>query len=570
MKESFSMHPTLRPIILFLLIIANPVVTVFAETSIDTSRIDMLFHDYDSTHTPGVSVAVMKDGEVVYNKAFGMASLELGVPVDNGTVFRIGSVSKQFTAACIILLARDGALGLDDPLTEYVPELPPDVYGPVTIRHMLSHMSGIRDAEAMYPLMGIDYSRWYTRDMFMEMLARQKALDFRPGEGFEYSNSAYTLLALIVERVSGEPFDEFLSRRIFEPLGIDNSCVQISHTTFIPQRAAGYLKRSDGYANWMTNNQLVGHDAVYSTVGDLSRWMRVFLDGVLGDEIVAKMTAPGVLNDGTLLQYGSGLIVSEYKGLRVWCHSGWYVGYTAFIAMFPDQGLGIVCLSNDGSYFPRLACMKIADMFLEEAMSASLDNPAYRESIDSNIFSATPAETFAGTYVGVDQGRFLTLASENGHVVMEGSDSVLEPSPYSRFDLINHASGLTLRHDPVLDGPTGPSLLLSFPIGTYGRYIPFREIDIESGKIAEYVGEYVSDELGSSCRIRIEGEFLAVQLSSMSGRLRCFAPDTFAAGWAKVSFMRDEQGRVAGFDLDGFGFNGIVFNRINADVTHIR
>lgn len=550
-----------RTALLVVLLYITSAFAAFAEPPIDTTRIDALFRDFDSTHTPGVAVAVLQDGEVIYKQAFGMASLELEVPVDTGTVFRIGSVSKQFTATCIVMLSLDGALDLDDALIKHVPELPADVYGPVTIRHMLNHTSGIRDAEAMYPLMGIDYSQWYTRDMFMNMLARQKALDFQPGDGFEYSNSAYTLLALIVERVSGQPFDEFLSRRIFEPLNMADSCVQTSHTTFIPRRAAGYLKRSDGYVNWMTNNQLVGHDAVYSTVGDLCRWMSVFLDSSLDNDLTTEMTAPGTLNDGSPLRYANGLIVSEYRGVRIWCHSGWYVGYTAFIAMFPDQGTGVVCLCNDGSYFPRLTCMKIADMLLEGDMVASLDSSVYRENIDSNIFTTIPAETFAGTYVGVDQGRFLTLKAVNGRVVMEGSDYTFEPSPYSRFDLINHASGLTIRRDPSESVPGGPTISLTFPIGTYGRYIPFHELDVDTGKLVEYTGNYVSSELGNSCRVILDGDSLVIRLAAMTGRLRCFYPDTFAAGWGKVSFMRDEQGRVAGFGLDGFGFRDIVFNR---------
>ncbi|MBD3290736.1 serine hydrolase, partial [candidate division KSB1 bacterium] len=376
-------------------------------------KVDSLFQDLNSTHTPGAAIAIIQDDEIIYQKAYGMASLELGVPNTIHTVFRLGSVSKQFTAVCIAMLALENKLSLDDSLTKYFPELPADVYGAVKVRHLVHHTSGIRDAEAMYPLMGIAYSQWYTHEMMLDMLARQHALDFEPGTEMEYSNSAYTLMALIVEKVSGMKFHEFAKERIFEPLDMNSTMIQTSHSTFIPNRAAGYERENGKYVNWMTNNQLVGHDAVYSTIGDMFKWEQAFFNGMLAprqaqragsSELVEMITTPGKFNDGTTHSYAFGLAVHKFRGLKIISHSGWYVGYTAFFVIFPEQRFSIICLSNLGDFSPKRTSFQIANIFLADHIADVQNSSEYKKMIAASIFTNKLKRKLAGKYVGIDFG----------------------------------------------------------------------------------------------------------------------------------------------------------------------
>ena len=526
------------------------------------AQVDSLFKNLDSTHTPGAVVAVIQNDKIIYEKAFGMASLELGVPNSTGTVFRIGSVSKQFTAACIAMLALENKLNLDDPLTKYFPELPAEVYQSVTIRHMLHHTSGIRDSEAMYPFMGIDYSQWYTQQMFLDMLMRQQALNFKPGEKIEYSNSAYTLLALIVEKVSGKKFAEFATERIFAPLGMGETRIQTSHTTFIPNRAAGYKFSSGQFTNWMTNNQLLGHDAVYSTVEDIYKWEQAFFNNKLGKELMPMMTSPGKLNDGTELSYAFGLGVENYKGLPIYAHSGWYVGYTAYLIIFPDQQFSVICLSNLGMYNPKRPCLSIADIFLAEQIKEAQNTPAYKERIKESVFSSKLLKKLSGEYVGTDFGGNNSLEIKENKLRVKATDIVFEPSPYSKFELINTERFLYLKVSPESIGKDNIPFELLASVGSIGRYEPFKEIQVPEDEFSKYSGEYLSAELGNKCRVAPENKKLVMKFADMSSALSQFEKDQFAADWGNISFSRDENGAITGFKLSFYGAHNLIFKRV--------
>ncbi len=527
-------------------------------------KVDSMFQELNSTHTPGAAIAIIQDDEIIYQNAYGMASLELGVPNTIRTVFRLGSVSKQFTAACIAMLALENKLSLDDPLMKYFPELPADVYGAVKIRHLVHHTSGIRDAEAMYPLMGINYSQWYTHEMMLGMLARQQALDFEPGTKMEYSNSAYTLMALIVEKVSGMKFHEFAKERIFSPLGMNSTMIQTSHSTFIPNRAAGYQVKSGKYINWMTNNQLVGHDAVYSTIEDMFKWEQAFFNGKLDAEIIKMITMPGTFNDGALHSYAFGLAVHKYRGLKIYSHSGWYVGYTAFFVIFPDQRFSIICLSNLGDYSPKHTSFRIANIFLADQIAKVQNTDEYKKEIAATIFTKKLKRKRAGKYVGIDFGRYLTFKFKDNNLYNKSPEYVFEPSPYSAKELINHERDVSLRIQPETIN-TKEILLerISGAYGSYGRYKTFTEIPLNDGEYSDFTGKYFDDELENTSEITYENGALKIRISDMSSDLTQFEPDQFAANWAKISFMRNENGDVTGFLLSRYGVQGIIFKRID-------
>ena len=283
------------------------------ETEDLATQVDALFADWVDTDRPGAAVAVIRDGEIVHSNGFGMADLERGVPITVDSVFEIGSISKQFTAMCILLLEHDGKLSVDDDVRDFIPEMP-SYEEPITLRHLLNHTSGIRDIETLFPLAGLSYLNEYPDAQQLDLITRQQALNFPPGEEYLYSNSGYLLLRLIVERVSGQSLREFAEERIFDPLGMTRTVFWERPRQIIPGRALAYSPREDGgwdYEVWHLGFQ--GPAGLYTTVGDLALWDANFYDNRLGGgaALIEKMETPGVLDSGEATDYAAGLVVAQ-------------------------------------------------------------------------------------------------------------------------------------------------------------------------------------------------------------------------------------------------------------------
>ena len=278
--------------------------------------IDALFARWTAA-TPGCAVGVGVDGKTVLERAYGMADLEHDVPNAPDTIFEAGSVSKQFTAAAVLLLARDGKLSIDDPVRKYIPELP-DYGAPLTIRHMLTHTSGLRDWGEVAGIAGWPRTtRVHTHAHVLDIVSRQKALNFTPGTAWSYSNTGYNLAAIIVARVSGRPFADFSRERIFAPLGMTHTSWRDDYTRIVKHRAIAYDSQSDGYHQDMPFENVHGNGGLLTTVGDLLRWNENFVSPKIGDaEFLAEEQTPGQFNDGTVHDYAFGLYVGEYRGVR--------------------------------------------------------------------------------------------------------------------------------------------------------------------------------------------------------------------------------------------------------------
>jgi CubicO group peptidase (beta-lactamase class C family) len=294
----------------------------FAQDAVE-QRVDALFAAYNKPTSPGCALAVVKDGRVLYKHGYGMADLSHDVPMTPQTVIHVGSISKQFTAAAIVLLALDGKLSLDDPVRKYVPELP-DYGSPITLRHLIHHTSGLRDH---MNLLGLDGWRigsdLYTEEDVLSVIFRQKGTNFKPGEKHLYNNSGYSLLALIVKRVSGQTLREFSSARIFTPLGMKHTHVRDDHAEIVQNLAYGYSPKGAGFQTANPSYDTVGPTGVLTTVEDFALWDQNFYEPrVGGAAFVRQMLQTGTLNNGREIEYAFGLEVSTYRGLPMVSHSG--------------------------------------------------------------------------------------------------------------------------------------------------------------------------------------------------------------------------------------------------------
>ena len=323
-------------------------VLILLALSCATMPVDPLFRDY-SGDVPGASVVVIRDGRVVLRKSYGLADVEARVPVTPATNFRLASVSKQFTAAAIAILGKRGALSYDDPIVKYLTTLP--AYArPITIRHLLTHTSGLPDYEDFIPAAATE--QVHDADVLRLVEATDHA-DFPPGSRYRYSNTGYVFLGLIVEKVSGIPFAAFLKREIFEPLGMHGTAASPN----VVHRAYGYTRENGA---WVRRDQSItsatlGDGGIYSSIDDLVQWDKALETATL---------TPYVDTDTPGVRYGFGWRFSDHRGHRAVWHSGETVSFRNVIVRFPDDRLTVIILTNRDDPEPHQTALKIADLFL--------------------------------------------------------------------------------------------------------------------------------------------------------------------------------------------------------------
>ena len=289
-----------------------------------SARVDRVFAQYATTTSPGCIVGVGQNGRRVYAKAYGMANLEYGVPLTNESISESGSVAKQFTAAALALLQLEGKLSLDDDIRKYLPEVP-DFGHRITIHHLLTHTSGIRDQWALWALVGREPgTEVHTIPKVLDLVSRQRELNFTPGSEYLYSNTGYTLASVIVTRVSGMPFARFTEERFFKPLGMRDTQWRDDFRTIVPRRATAYGRAGARWLQDMPFTMVYGNGGLLTTVGDWLRWNEALDAGLLGKpELTRMLETPGKLSDGRALNYALGLASAEARpGVTEISHGG--------------------------------------------------------------------------------------------------------------------------------------------------------------------------------------------------------------------------------------------------------
>jgi CubicO group peptidase (beta-lactamase class C family) len=335
-----------------------------------TTAVDEVFSDLTKASSPGCALGVYRDGKIVYANGYGLANLEENVPITPQSVFDIGSTSKQFTAASILLLERQGKLSINDDIRKYIPELP-DYGQKITIVHLLNHTSGLRDYLTLMELAGINIDSVTTDEDALQMIVRQKALNFVPGSDWLYSNTGFFLLSVIVKRVSGKTLREFAAENIFTPLEMTHTQYRDDHASLIANRAMAYeaKEKGGGYNLDVSYFEQTGDGAVHTSVEDLLKWDESFYRGQIGGkDFLAEIQEQGKLNDGKVLEYAKGLFIGEYRGLHAVSHGGSWGGYRAELLRFPEQHFSVACLCNLGSASPSNRAHRVADIYLASLM----------------------------------------------------------------------------------------------------------------------------------------------------------------------------------------------------------
>lgn len=519
-----------------------------------TDKVDRVFAEWNTTSSPGCALAVVKDDHVVYEHGYGMANLELGIAITPQSVFDIGSVSKQITAMAILLLAQEHKLSLDDDIRKYLPEMP-DYGSTITIRHMLHHTSGLRNYDDLFDLQGIPEADLTTDRDAMELILRQKGVNFRAGEEFLYSDTNYFLMSQIVKRVTGQTLRQFAQNRIFGPLQMTSTHFHDDHTMIVPRRATGYAPhKGGGFEIDMSNFEQLGDGSVMTTVEDLFKWDQNFDHPLVGGaDAIRQLTTPGTLNNGQTIPYAMGLFLDHYRGLNWIHHSGEWVGYRAALSRFPDQHFSTLVLCNCvGSMSPMTMAQRVADVYLAEEFARAENGPSPKTSPNVPL---TELKQYVGTYWSQKNGAFRTFVLRDDKLIMVapgmtydllplggGQFEALEADIEHKDRYIFHAvkNGSNFQLEAVEGG---------VPV-SYEAVRP----GLESSHLADYAGSYANDELRATWTLVVEkGKLVRQQWMTEDEEIEPAFPDGFigdiSEGQFLMHFNRDSNGRVTSFDV---------------------
>ncbi|MGZ5202114.1 MAG: serine hydrolase domain-containing protein [Telluria sp.] len=527
-------------------------------------QVDALFAKWNRPDTPGAAVEVVKDGKVVYRRAFGMADIEQARRITPATTFHVASLTKQFTAFATLLLVQDGKLSLDDDVRKYVPELP-DFGHVIRLRHLLNHTSGLRDEWSLLAMAGWRMDDVITNDDVMGLVRRQRALNFAPGTEFAYCNTDYTLLGVIVQRVSGKSLAAFSKERIFDPLGMKHTFVHEQYGTLVPGRAQSYQPAlGGGYEGFALSYSTVGPTSLFTTADDLVLWARNFDDArVGGKQLLALMQTPATLSDGKVIDYADGLWIGKYRGLRKVDHNGVDAGFRSYLLRFPDQHLSIVITANGADVQATRLGQRIADIYLAGQLAPlAAPVPSYADSAEVKL-DPSQLDKLVGTYALAD-GEAITFAKEQGQLVgwLAGDDKMLFYPSGEREFFIKVANGSFAFDAPGADGVVASG---TWRHNTHAvKATRIEAAKLAAGDLKSYEGEYYSDELHVLYTVTAKDGGVVLSYSRGDVPLAPYEKDSFVGPWpfGKVRFQCAPASGCTGFTTTEERVRNVQFTRV--------
>ncbi|XLZ71797.1 serine hydrolase domain-containing protein [Massilia sp. SR12] len=532
------------PLTIFALMLSS---TALAQTK--QQQVEALFAKWDRTDAPGAAVAVVQDGKVVYRRGFGMADIEQARPMSPATPVHTASLSKQFTAFAVLLLAQQGKLSLDDDVRKHLPDVP-DFGKPILIRHLLNHTSGLRDQLNLLALAGWRMDDVITEEDIMQLVRRQRALNFAPGSDFAYNNTGYTLLAAIVQRVSGKSLAAYAKENIFQPLGMKNTFFHERYSNLVARRANSYEPGPNGgYASVALSFSYVGPTSLFSTADDLLLWDKNFDDARVGGKaLLALMQTPGKLNDGTVLDYAQGLTVGAYRGLRTVDHRGSDAGFRSHLLRFPEQHLTIAVIANGADVQAGRLGQRIADIYLGDKLAAlPKPVPNYSDSVPATLQLAQ-LDALVGGYA-LENGSAIAFSKESGGLRgwTAGDDPMFFYPAGEREYFAKLVNGSFVFDQPGPDGVVAGGTWRRNTRSVRGKRIEPVKLSEAERKALE--GEYYSDELHVLYTVEAKGGDVVLRHPRGDVALLPFGKNSFVGPWpfGLLKFECDAPTACSGF-----------------------
>ena len=525
-----------------------------------TSRkIDALFKKWDDPNKPGCVVGIIRNDSLIYSKGYGLANVEQHIPNAPKSIYYMCSVSKQFTGYAIALLVQQGKVKLDANIHTYLPWMG-NLGSTVTVRNLLNHTSGIRDDINLSEITGLPITGMLTQDLAVQLLKKQRSLNFAPDEKFSYSNSNYVLLAEIVKMVSGQPFRAFADEQIFKPLGMVSSHFVDDPDEVIADRAPSYTPNDKRvFKNSLQNVYTMGDGGLFTNIIDMARWVMNYYSPT-NQKVISQMTEQGILNSGKSIKYAFGISIEESRGWKQYMHNGGLAGYRTIIAVYPELKTGFLIFCNSGEGDAIGKVNQLAALFIpnkKTAVTPALPAPVKRDSSLALVKNETVAKQLTGSYYA-DNGYHINISLIRGKLWVN-EQMMLARDSGNNYSLLNNAAvkytfskvkgalNLSLM-SPVLDKP----ILLE----------KIQPVAAGNKELAAYAGSYNSPELDYSFRLVVKNGLLylinrhfAEIKAELQGKDRLVTEDD---GLKHFKAFRNEKGTLLGFELN------------NGEMMHLR
>jgi len=534
------------------------------------ARIDSLFQQFTEEGSPGASLGVVQNGSLIYSKGYGLANVEYDILNTPRTVFHMASVSKQFTAFAMVLLQDQGKLSLDDEVRTHIPELP-DFGERITIRHLIHHISGLRDQWNLLAMAGWRLDDVITVDHIMKLVTRQESLNFSPGEQYLYCNTGYTLMAEIVRRVTEKPYGEWMQEMVFSPLGMDNTLFYEDHEQIVPNRAYSYYQSPDGLKKSVLSYANAGATSLFTTVEDMAKWAANFREPVVGSPaLMDTMAQQGILTNGDTIDYAFGQLVMTYKGVKRIGHGGADAGYRTYFGRFPGTDYDVIVLSNLANGNPMGLAMQVSDILLADQITepAEVSEPqtevsATRTFIDMPV---RKLKRYTGQYYFKDVGIAMTTRMEGDSLYLKqewnGNEYAIAPASDSIFGIPADET-VTFVFQAFDDGK--PQQIEVRQAGNVFKGL--RQKEDNTIDLSAYTGRYYSRELETYYTLEVKDD----QLKATHQRHPDFdiqireADEGTSDRWffSQVAFTRDDADKVNGMKVSCGRVLDLWFKRVD-------
>jgi CubicO group peptidase (beta-lactamase class C family) len=512
---------------------------VFAQE--DTAfRIDQIFESFETSNGPGLVVGVVSESHLIYSKSYGLSNLERKIPNSDSTIFSVASMAKQFTASCIYFLRKEGKIQLGDKVRKYLPELPV-LYDDVTIQHMLNQTSGMREYHALMDMAGFDYNtQYYDNQTVLDLMCRQQKLNHAPGTKVVYGNSAYTLLAIIVERITDMDFGYYARTRIFDPLGMSQTFFRTTDAVNKKNKASGYVRNDDDTYSAVSGIQRsYGAGSLGSSLKDLIRWSEV-INGLNPEYLPLRefLTSQVELAPFVISEYANGLMVDEYKGYSTVHHSGLASGFRSNMISIPAMKLSVIILANNDRINPTSLCYQVLNLLVPDTKGPG----------EEITMSLTDIKGLVGYYRENGSDMEMEITFENDSLRSRGSQSkqsiALVPSANWEF---RRANSLNVRYEFPNDEA---DLIIYFGATPFYFSRVSKEMPAKT-KMKKYAGNYFSKEVDCTYHFVAEKGVLYVQVPGKEKQLLYqLGTDLFGNGQRCLyRFLRDKLGKVYALEV---------------------
>jgi CubicO group peptidase (beta-lactamase class C family) len=523
-------------------------------STVTEKQIDAVFENWKDPKKPGLAVSIVKDGETVYAKGFGSANLEYDIPITPKTIFHAASLSKQFTAFAVLLLEADGKLSLQDDIRTYIPEVP-DFGKTITLEHLASHSSGLRDQWRLLNIAGYRLDDVITTEHILKLVAKQKELNFNPGDDDSYSNTGFTLLAEVVARVSGQSFADFTQERIFKPLQMKHTQFYDDHQKIVKNRAYSYSKTDDGYKKRTLSYATVGPTSLFITAEDFTLWAQNFENLTVGSSsIIEKLNTRPKLNDGKEGGFALGQITGTYQGIKVFVHSGSDAGYKAYFVRVPDHHLSVAILANLSSIDPIEQAFGIVNLYLSDHFEEQKPRDIFKPDPSTFIsLSTSQLQKFEGDYWEPIEGYKRKIYVKNDTLMYfrsKESESKLVPVGPNRFKMLGDSEDVTV----VFNTNKNKEPQLQFYVNDRP---PLQMLAYTPVKLKGYTGTFYSEELSTFYSFLLKDNKLIAEHPRLDAiEFLPIQKDVFRSdsrNYKNLTFVRNRKNKIVGlrFSNDG-------------------